>query len=67
MNQFYREISRKVTECENNISNLKRELENRPQTEELNELLNAKANKTNVAQALHRKANKTEVDEMLEK
>ena len=44
---------------------MRREFEARPTSEELNELLNTKANKPTVAQALHRKANKGEVDEVL--
>ena len=54
-----------MAECENYLSDMKREFESRPTSEELNELLNTKANKPTVAQALHRKANKGEVDEIL--
>lgn len=65
VNDFYKEISRKVAECENYLSDMRREIDNRPSLEELNDLLNTKANKPTVAQALHRKANKGEVDEVL--
>lgn len=65
VNEFYKEISRKVAECENFLSDMRREIDSRPSIEDLNELLNTKANKPTVAQALHRKANKGEVDELL--
>lgn len=65
MSEFYQEISSKVGDLENSVHTTLQELEDRPTTSKINELLNTKANKPTVAQALHRKANRGEIDELL--
>jgi hypothetical protein len=47
------------------MQDFRAEIDHKPNIDELNEMLNTKANKPTVAQALHRKANKGEVDELL--
>lgn len=66
-NEMYQEISQKVADYENFISECRKEIEDKVSISELNEMLNTKANKPTVAQALHRKANKEEIDDLLSK
>ena len=65
VNDIYQETSRKLADYDNTINQFKRQIDNRPDMSEINDLLNTKANKPTVAQALHRKANKGEIDEQL--